>query len=89
MVLKPETVGKWLQQVTTGHGFATAAATIAGMLTGTINPYSGIPVLIGSLILILWPENQNLSSNAERTAQDTIELAQQIAQELQKTKDKT
>lgn len=55
----------WLGQSTTGQGATGLAATLLALLSGTITMPQAIPALVGSLVLIAWPQNTALASAAE------------------------
>lgn len=78
MIVSASTLGRWMGQVTTGHGFAVVAGTVTSVLTGAVSWPMAIPALIGGGILMLWPEQTGVANQAQTAAALTEKVAQAI-----------
>ena len=65
----------WARQVTTGQGGATLLGTILAVFSGSISWTTAAPMLLGGIVLVLWPEKTGLSAAAEKLATDTVGYA--------------
>ena len=61
-------LNSWLGQSTTGAGFATLLATAGSVAAGSLSWQSAVPLLVGGLVGLIWPENSGLQSAAGSTA---------------------
>ncbi len=59
-------IRNWLGQVTTGTGFATVLAAIGAMASGALDWRQAVPVLVGGVAGVIWPENRALNAAADR-----------------------
>ena len=78
MIVSANALGRWVGQVTTGHGFAVVAGAVTSVLTGAISWPMAVPALIGGGILMLWPEQTGVASQAQTAAALTEKVAQAI-----------
>lgn len=60
----------WGGQVTTGVGALVGTPAVIGLLTHQLTPEQAIPLIIGSIVGLIWPENKALASSATATATD-------------------
>ncbi len=60
----------WIGQVTTGHGFMVLMPTLLALVSGTITMDAALPLLAGSIIGLLWPENVRLKQAAQTVTTD-------------------
>lgn len=60
----------WLGQVTTGHGFMILAPTVLSVLTGAMAWHTALPLVVGGVIGLAWPENTSLQANSQALAAD-------------------
>lgn len=63
-------IGNWLGQATTGAGFATILAVASSWASGSLSWQQALPLLVGGLAGIIWPENPKLAVATEKTASD-------------------
>ncbi len=67
----------WLGQSTTGAGFATLIATVGSVATGTLSWQHAVPLVVGGLVGLIWPENTGMQATASTAAaslQNLIEI---------------
>lgn len=57
-------------QKTTGVGISALLAALAGVAAGTMSWQQAIPLLIGGLVGILYPENPQMKAAAQTAAAD-------------------
>ena len=60
----------WATQITTGIGASGLLATLSGAMTGAVTWQHAIPLLVGSIASILFPENKALAPAAQQTTAD-------------------
>lgn len=64
------TIKTWFGQSTTGVGIATLLASLGAILSGGITLEQAVPLVIGGLAGVIWPENAQLSITAEQAAKN-------------------
>lgn len=75
MIVSEKALGSWLSQVTTGHGAAVIVGTIASVLSGSVAWPAALPMLLGGVVLTIWPEQTKLASQAS----DALASAEKVA----------
>lgn len=61
------TARKWLAQSTTGTGLSALFAYLAAVASGSMTWVQAMPLLVGGLVGLAWPEDAGLKSAAEET----------------------
>lgn len=69
------TARKWLAQSTTGTGLSAIFAYLAAVASGSMTWMQAIPLFVGGLVALAWPENAGLKSAAQET---TIGIEQMV-----------
>lgn len=64
----------WVGQATTGAGFATVLAGLGALGTGALSWQQAIPVVVGGVAGLIWPENAAASSTAQQAAAEVSNL---------------
>lgn len=59
------TARNWLAQSTTGTGLSALFAYFAAVASGSMTWIQAIPLLVGGLVGLAWPENAGLKSAAQ------------------------
>lgn len=70
--MNPSALKSWLQQSTTGAGFAAIFGTLAAASSGQITWHHAIPLLVGGAVGLIWPENKVAQQESSTLAQDLI-----------------
>jgi hypothetical protein len=65
----------WVRQVTTGHGVAVLGPTLLAVGTGQMTWLQALPLLVGGIALVLWPENTALQVAVKATVTDVEAVA--------------
>ena len=60
----------WGGQITTGIGALVGTPAVLGLLTHQLTPEQAIPLIAGSIVGLIWPENKQLASATTATATD-------------------
>lgn len=61
------TARKWLAQSTTGTGLSALFAYLAAVASGSMTWMQALPLLVGGLVGLAWPEDVGLKSAAQET----------------------
>lgn len=61
------TARKWLAQSTTGTGLSALFAYLAAVASGSMIWVQAMPLLVGGLVGLAWPEDAGLKSAAQET----------------------
>lgn len=61
------TARNWLVQSTTGTGLSALFAYLAAVASGSMTWMQAMPLLVGGLVGLAWPENAGLKSAAQET----------------------
>ncbi len=75
MIVSAQAVGRWMQQVTTGHGFALVGGAVAGLLTHSMPPDLAVPMLVSGAICIVWPERTDLQKEGAVIAREAMTIS--------------
>ncbi len=67
-------VRTWARQSTTGAGVATLFACLGAVASGSMTWTQAIPLLVGGIVGVLWPENENLGTSAASTVASVEQL---------------
>lgn len=62
------TIKSWLGQSTTGTGIAAILASLGAVASGALTWQQALPLAIGGLAGIIWPENTGLNAQASAIA---------------------
>lgn len=68
------TIKSWLGQSTTGTGIATILASLGAVASGTLSWQQALPLAIGGLAGVIWPESTGLNAQASAVAGDIEKL---------------
>ena len=68
------TMRVWLGQSTTGTGIAAVLAALAAVVSGAATWQQVVPLLVGGLAGVIWPENTALKTTAEDTSSSISRL---------------
>jgi hypothetical protein len=68
----------WLGQSTTGQGIGGMLGILAAVSSGQMTWQAAIPLLVGAVILIIWPQNKSLAQSAQTVASDVEVLIPQL-----------
>lgn len=52
----------WFGQATTGAGFATLLGAASSVASGAVTWQHALPLIVGGVVGLVWPENTNLQS---------------------------
>lgn len=52
----------WFGQATTGAGFATLLGAASSVASGTVTWQHALPLIVGGVVGLVWPENTSLQS---------------------------
>lgn len=63
-------ISSWLGQATTGTGFATMLAAFGALATGALSWHQAVPVLVGGIAGLIWPEKPALKAAAQQAVVD-------------------
>lgn len=63
-------ISSWLGQATTGTGFATMLAAFGALATGALDWHQAVPVLVGGIAGLIWPEKPALRAAAQQAVAD-------------------
>ena len=71
----------WFGQTTTGAGFATLLGAASSVASGSVTWQHALPLIVGGVVGLVWPENTKLQSGIGVAASDvqTILSALQTA----------
>ena len=69
----------WFQQATTGTGISTLAGTVVAMAVGQLSWQSAVPLLVGDVLAVVWPEKTGLQTDAEALVADALKTYSDIA----------
>jgi uncharacterized membrane protein YfcA len=58
----------WLGQSTTGAGIATLLGALAAIASGSITWQQALPIAIGGVIGVIWPESTTPKIQAQQAA---------------------
>ena len=61
------TARKWLGQSTTGTGLSALFAYLVAVASGSMTWVQAMPLLVGGLVGLVWPEDAGLKSAAQET----------------------
>lgn len=62
------TIKSWLGQSTTGTGIAAILASLGGIASSALTWQQALPLAIGGLAGVIWPENTGLNAQASAIA---------------------
>jgi hypothetical protein len=62
--------------VTTGGGFMVLAPTLLSVFSGALTWAGAVPLLVASVVGVLWPENIALKSASQIAAKDVTSLVE-------------
>ncbi len=62
------TIKSWLGQSTTGTGIAAILASLGAVASGALTWQQALPLAIGGLAGVIWPENTGLNTQASAIA---------------------
>lgn len=62
------TIKSWLGQSTTGTGIAAILASLGAVASGALTWQQALPLAIGGLAGVIWPENTGLNAQASAIA---------------------
>jgi hypothetical protein len=77
-------IATWAGQVTTGHGAMVLVGTLLACLHGDMTWAAATPLLAGSVVGLLWPENTTLAAAAQKWGADAQPLATDVETELRR-----
>lgn len=60
----------WFGQATTGAGFATLLGAASSIASGAVTWQHALPLIVGGVVGLVWPENTKLQSSISTTASD-------------------
>lgn len=64
----------WIGQATTGAGVSTLLGLCAAALSGSLSWQQALPLAVGSLAALIWPENPQISAVAQKTGAEVTAL---------------
>jgi hypothetical protein len=62
----------WLGQSTTGAGFAALLGVAGAVASGQMTWQQAVPVAVGALVALVWPEDTGVAKGANTLASDLI-----------------
>lgn len=62
------TIKSWLGQSTTGTGIAAILASLGAVASGTLTWQQALPLAIGGLAGVIWPESTGINAQASAIA---------------------
>lgn len=60
----------WFGQATTGAGFATLLGAASSIASGAVTWQHALPLIVGGVVGLVWPENTKLQSGIGAAASD-------------------
>lgn len=75
-------IQSWLGQVTTGLGATVLLPTVLAVLSHQMTWETATPLIVGSVVGLLWPENTGAKSAATQLATDAVKDAPTIISDV-------
>jgi hypothetical protein len=64
----------WLRQTTTGAGFSALIGTVVAMASGQLAWQAALPLIVGGVLAIAWPEKPGLRADAETVVDNALKV---------------